>query len=238
MPALSSRRPNLASLQIPVRALGNSLPSARAYAFPSPGSARAGLPPRPNSTRTKSSIRSLVQQRSLRTKGLSSDGDRTVLLIPGTPSSEGQEDKPSTSRQFSLTKVFSSVSTKKTHSLPVTPVTSQGPSSEQERHVVDVSFLDVSFISSVSSLNTFYLMHLFSLQLHVFSSNLQPYSFLSISFFNILHIICEFHTLLPIQIYYKPCFTTFSIYMTLSTFYWLHQLIFFRIPLLLLCKSI
>ncbi|XP_042377704.1 uncharacterized protein LOC121970803 isoform X3 [Zingiber officinale] len=115
VPALNSRRPNLASLQIPVRALGNSLASARAYAFPSPGSARAGLPPRPNSTRTKSSIRSLVQQRSLRTKGSSSDGDRTVLLIPGTSSSEGQENKPSTSRQFSLTK---------------------------ERHVVDVSFLD------------------------------------------------------------------------------------------------
>ncbi|KAG6515226.1 uncharacterized protein LOC121970803 isoform X1 [Zingiber officinale] len=142
VPALNSRRPNLASLQIPVRALGNSLASARAYAFPSPGSARAGLPPRPNSTRTKSSIRSLVQQRSLRTKGSSSDGDRTVLLIPGTSSSEGQENKPSTSRQFSLTKVFSSVSTKKTYSLPVTPVTSQDPSSEQERHVVDVSFLD------------------------------------------------------------------------------------------------
>ncbi|XP_074556360.1 uncharacterized protein LOC141812213 isoform X2 [Curcuma longa] len=139
--AHNSRRPNLASLQIPVRTLESPMPSARAHALSSPSSASAGLPPKPNSTRTKSSIRSVFSQRSLKTKGSISEGDRTVLLIPGT-SSSGQQDNPSTSRQFSFIKVLSSVSTKRTYSLPVTPVGNQGPSTEQERHVVDLSSLE------------------------------------------------------------------------------------------------
>ncbi|RWW30968.1 hypothetical protein GW17_00004438, partial [Ensete ventricosum] len=144
--APNSRRPNLTSLQIPERTLENPLPSARSYTLSSPGSVRAGLPPRPSSTRTKSSIRSFFPQRSLKTKSSAPEGDRTVLLIPGTPSSEGQQGKPSTSRQFSLTKVFSSFSTKGTHSLPVTPVASSDSSSTQERHVVDLSNPEVTII--------------------------------------------------------------------------------------------
>ncbi|XP_042449588.1 uncharacterized protein LOC122034411 isoform X1 [Zingiber officinale] len=132
--AHNSRRPNLASLQIPARTLESPMPSARTHGLSSPGSARAGLPPKPNSTRSKSSLRSVFSQRSLKTKGSTSEGDRTVLLIPGTPSS-GQQDNPSTPRQFSFIKVLSSVSTKRTYSLPVTPVGNQGPSTEQERHV-------------------------------------------------------------------------------------------------------
>ncbi|CAL9133172.1 unnamed protein product [Musa acuminata var. zebrina] len=140
--APNSRRPNLTSLQIPERTLENSLPSARSYTLSSPGSVRAGLPPRPSSTRTKSSIRSFFPQRSLKTRSSAPEGDRTVLLIPGTPSSEGKQDKPSTSRQFSFTKVFSSFSTKGAHSLPVTPVAISDSSSTQERHVVDLSNLE------------------------------------------------------------------------------------------------
>lgn len=43
------------------------------------------------------------------------------LLNPGT-SSEGQQDNPSTARSFSFRKVITSLSAKRTHSLPVTPV--------------------------------------------------------------------------------------------------------------------
>ncbi|WOL17794.1 hypothetical protein Cni_G26587 [Canna indica] len=150
-PAHNSRRPNLSSLQIPARTLETPLPSARAYTLSSPGSTRAGLPPRPTSTRTKSSIRSLFSQRSIRMKNSTPEGDRTVLLIPGTPTSEGQQDKPSTSRQFLLTRVFSSVSAKRPHSLPVTPVGNPGPSFDQERHVVDISNLEIQRKKDVQS---------------------------------------------------------------------------------------
>ncbi|KAG1331843.1 E3 ubiquitin-protein ligase MARCH7 [Cocos nucifera] len=144
IPAHHSRRPNLSSLQIPERTLENQLPSStRINIPPSPSSTRAGLPPRPMSARTKSSIRNLLSQRSFKTKSSTPESDRTILLIPGTPSSEGQ-DKPSTSKPFSLTKVLSSASAKITHSLPVTPVASSGPGPGpgQERHVVDASNLD------------------------------------------------------------------------------------------------
>nr|XP_029121569.1 uncharacterized protein LOC105049083 isoform X2 [Elaeis guineensis] len=141
-PAHHSRRPNLSSLQIPTRTLENQLPSStRINIPPSPSSTRAGLPPRPASARTKSSIRNLLSQRSFKTKSSTPESDRTILLIPGTTSSEGR-DKPSTSKPFSLTKVLSSASAKITHSLPVTPVASSGPGSGQERHVVDMSNLD------------------------------------------------------------------------------------------------
>lgn len=138
-PSHHSRRPNLSSLQIPARTLENQLPlSTRINISPSPSSTKAGLPPRPTSARAKSSIRNLLPQRSFKTKSSTLESDRTILLVPGTPSSEGQ-DKPSTSKPFSLTKVFSSVSAKRTHSLPVTPVAISGPASARERHAVDLS---------------------------------------------------------------------------------------------------
>ncbi|XP_020109570.1 uncharacterized protein LOC109724966 isoform X3 [Ananas comosus] len=134
-----SRRPHLSSIQIPARTIENPIPSStRITISPSPSSTRAGLPPRPSSTRTKSSIRNLFPQRSIRAKSSSLEGDRTILLIPGTPLSEGQQEKPSTSRSFSFTKVFNSVSVKTAHSLPVTPVANSGPASSQERHAVDL----------------------------------------------------------------------------------------------------
>uniref|UniRef100_A0A0D9VCJ8 RING-CH-type domain-containing protein n=1 Tax=Leersia perrieri TaxID=77586 RepID=A0A0D9VCJ8_9ORYZ len=102
----NSRRPNL-SLQIPNRALDDVVPtSTRINILPSPGSARSGLPPRPNSTRAKSSTRGIIPQRSFKAK-------------------------PTTSRSFSFTKVISSLSAKRTHSLPVTPVATSGPSSHE-----------------------------------------------------------------------------------------------------------
>ncbi|XP_031254573.1 uncharacterized protein LOC116112595 [Pistacia vera] len=46
-------------------------------------------------------------------------GEKTVLIIPDSPSSV---DKPSTSTSFSLSKVFFSSSSKAAHSLPATPI--------------------------------------------------------------------------------------------------------------------
>ncbi|XP_042443561.1 uncharacterized protein LOC122028758 isoform X1 [Zingiber officinale] len=136
----NSQRPNLASLQTPTRILESPMTYAGTHALSSPGSARADLPSRPNSMRTKSSTRTTFPHRGLKAKNSISEGDRTVLVIPGTPL--GQQDNPSISREFSLVRVLSSVSTKRTYSLPVTPVRDQGPSTEQERHAVDLSFLE------------------------------------------------------------------------------------------------
>jgi hypothetical protein len=80
-----------------------------------------GLPPRPNSTRTKSSIKNIIPQNSFRARSSAQEGDRVVLLNPGT-SCEGQQDNPTTARSFSFRKVISSLSAKRAHSLPVTPV--------------------------------------------------------------------------------------------------------------------
>ncbi|KAK3227350.1 hypothetical protein Dsin_007212 [Dipteronia sinensis] len=144
-----SRRPNLSSLQIPVRSLDSSLPDFMQIdvpSVPSPTSSRAGLPPRPNSAKFKSSVRNLLPQRSFRSKNMSQDGEKTVLIIPDTPPSDGPPDKPSTSRSFSLNKVFFPSSMKVAHSLPATPRADSGPDSVQERHLhsqPDISKLGV-----------------------------------------------------------------------------------------------
>lgn len=125
-----SRRPNLSSLEIPTRSIENSLSSFTRIDIPSPSSTRSGLPPRPNSTKFRSSVRNLLPQRSLiRGKNLTQDGEKTVLIMPDTPPS----DKPTTSRSFSLNKVLFSTSTKSAHSLPVTPLANSGTDPVQER---------------------------------------------------------------------------------------------------------
>ncbi|XP_059664885.1 uncharacterized protein LOC132311147 isoform X2 [Cornus florida] len=130
-----SRRPNLSSLQIPTRSLDNTLSNFTRIDIPlvpSPSSSRSGLPPRPSSAMSfRSSIRSLLPQRSFRVKNLSKDGEKTVLIFPDTQPSS---DKPSTSRSFSLNKVLFST-TKSAHSLPVTPIANSGPESAQERNL-------------------------------------------------------------------------------------------------------
>lgn len=125
-----SRRPNLSSLEIPTRSIENSLSSFTRIDIPSPSSTRSGLPPRPNSTKFRSSVRNLLPHRSLiRGKNLTRDGEKTVLIMPDTPPS----DKPTTSRSFSLNKVLFSMSTKSAHSLPVTPLANSGTDPVQER---------------------------------------------------------------------------------------------------------
>ncbi|KAL0432644.1 UNVERIFIED_CONTAM: hypothetical protein Slati_2598700 [Sesamum latifolium] len=99
---MQPRRPNLSSLEIPVRSLESALSDFTRIDIPSPSSTRAGLPPRPNSAKFKSSVKNLLPQKSLRGKNLSHEGEKTVLIIPDTPLS----DKPSTSRSFSLNKIL------------------------------------------------------------------------------------------------------------------------------------
>ncbi|PPR97234.1 hypothetical protein GOBAR_AA23437 [Gossypium barbadense] len=104
-----SRRPNLSSLQIPLRSLESSF-----YDFttvdipsdPSPSSTKAGLPPRPHSAKIRSSVRNLLPQRSFRVNNLCQKGEKMVLLVPETPPSDSSMEKPSTSRSFSLNKVL------------------------------------------------------------------------------------------------------------------------------------
>ncbi|KAK1280974.1 hypothetical protein QJS04_geneDACA014253 [Acorus gramineus] len=132
------RKPNLSSLQIPTRSLENPLPTSTRTAS-TPSSTRAGLPPRPNSTKSKPSIRNMLPQRSFKTKTVPSEGEKIVLLTEEASSSGAAEDKPWTSTAFSLTRVFSSKSTKRTISLPVTPVGSLVPEPVQvPDRIVDV----------------------------------------------------------------------------------------------------
>ncbi|KAL5194119.1 putative E3 ubiquitin ligase SUD1 [Glycine soja] len=102
----------------------------------SPGSSR-GLPPRPNSARViKSTMKTLLSERSFRAKNSSMDSERTVLIIPdGSPSDGPVDNKPSTSRSLSLNKILFSSSTKAAHSLPVTPTANSGPENVHGRHL-------------------------------------------------------------------------------------------------------
>lgn len=125
------RRPNLSSLEIPVRSLESTLSDFTRIDVPSPNSIRAGLPPRPNSAKLISSVRNLLPQKSFAgCKNLSQDDGKKVLITPDTPLS----DKPSTSRSFSLNKILFSSSTKSAHSLPVTPIPDVDPKSSHENH--------------------------------------------------------------------------------------------------------
>ncbi|KAK4749542.1 hypothetical protein SAY87_026991 [Trapa incisa] len=122
-----SKRPSLSSLHIPTRSLESVVSSFIRIDIPSsPSSTRAGLPPRPNSAKFKSSVRNLLSQRSFQAKNASHEIEKTVLMIPDTIPSDGCPDKPSTSRSFSLNKILFP-SAKAPHSLPATPMASSGP---------------------------------------------------------------------------------------------------------------
>ena len=77
-------------------------------------------------------------------KNLSQDAERTVLIIPDTPSSDGSRERPTTTRSFSLNKVFFSSLNKVTSSLPVTPMANLGPESVPDRQLESHSEFAVS----------------------------------------------------------------------------------------------
>ncbi|PIN02499.1 hypothetical protein CDL12_24988 [Handroanthus impetiginosus] len=128
---MQPRRPNLPSLEIPVRSLESAMYDFTRIDIPSPNSARAGLPPRPHSAKLKSSVKNLLPQKSFMSKNPSQEAEKTVLIIPDMPLS----DKPSTSRSFSLNKILFPTSTKSAHSVPVTPMANSGRKPLQENHV-------------------------------------------------------------------------------------------------------
>ncbi|KAM5580284.1 hypothetical protein ABKV19_009838 [Rosa sericea] len=133
-----SRRPNLSSLQIPERTLESSLSAFTMIDIPSvqsPSSIRAGLPPRPHSDKIKSSVKYLFPSKSIRVKNMTHDGEKAILILPDTASSDAPVEKPSTSRSFSLNRMFFSPSLKATHSLPVTPSANSGSESVQGRQL-------------------------------------------------------------------------------------------------------
>ncbi|KAL4200579.1 hypothetical protein AMTRI_Chr02g254270 [Amborella trichopoda] len=132
-PVPHPKKPNL-SLQIPARTLDNSCANSVRINIPptpSPSSTRMNLPPRPNSAKSKPGIRNFLPQRSFKTKGLTLENEKTVLLTAGE-TLEKQQEKASTSRSFSLTRGFLTSSLNKTHSLPVTPVSNSAPQVAQE----------------------------------------------------------------------------------------------------------
>ncbi|KAK1277092.1 hypothetical protein QJS04_geneDACA023948 [Acorus gramineus] len=148
------RKPNLSSLQIPDKLLENPLPTSTRITIPSaptPSSTRAGLPPRPGSTKSKPSIRNMLPQRSFKVNTVSSEGEKTVLLNQQASSSEVAEDKPSTSRTFSLTRAFSSLSAKRAYSLPSTPIGSSLPEPVQvSERTVDIQEVQRHMARSLS----------------------------------------------------------------------------------------
>lgn len=79
-------------------------------------------------------------------KNLSQDAEKTILIIPETPPSDDPPARPSTSRSFSLNKIFFSSSAKATNSLPVTPMANLDHEAVQERHVESHSDFSVSAI--------------------------------------------------------------------------------------------
>ncbi|KAJ6863829.1 hypothetical protein NC651_034590 [Populus alba x Populus x berolinensis] len=142
-----SRKPSLSSLEIPARSIEAEFYENRNSAKPS--SAKPGLPPRPSSAKFKSTVKSLLPQRSLKAKNLIQDGEKTVLIVPDTPPSDSPAAKPSTSRSFSLNKVLFPL--KSTNSLPVTPSANSDPEALQERNVNSCSDYDSRITGPIGS---------------------------------------------------------------------------------------
>lgn len=118
------RRANLSSLQIPVRTLDNSSSFLRLDSplTSSASSSRGGLPPRPNSVKTKSTVRSLLPHKSFGAKRSFPDGDMITPILPEIRPTNRCPDKPTPLRSFSFSKLLLASSTKAAHSLPTTPI--------------------------------------------------------------------------------------------------------------------
>lgn len=125
------RKPNL-SLEIPSRNLEISpldfvqmqmpptpTPTPKKVNFiltPSPTDARANTSPGPSSFKAKSSMKQLLPKMSFKYKNSSSDAERTTNVLSGGP-----QEKPSMSRSWSLTRIFTP-RMKRTSSLPLTHI--------------------------------------------------------------------------------------------------------------------
>ncbi|KAJ4978429.1 hypothetical protein NE237_009209 [Protea cynaroides] len=145
------RKQNL-FLQIPPRKLANS--SSRDFVrinmppTPSPTPTRMNLPPTPSlssartnespgpsSSRGKSSRRGFLSRVNFKYRSSTTDIEKAAAITLGTPST-GRREKPFVSRSLSLTKLLTP-RTRKTSSLPVTPVAHSNPDSVRGGSVVD-----------------------------------------------------------------------------------------------------
>lgn len=143
-PVKTTRRPkNLTSLQIPTRSLDTqtqaSLSARTNYSsVPSPGSAKvggSGLPPRPNSTRSK---KGTFHQRSFsKIKRTNSDVEKTNLLLLEETPLPPPNSTPSAA--FTFTTMFSL----QTHSLPVTPNAVSITHALPQKQLIDLTIFDV-----------------------------------------------------------------------------------------------
>ncbi|XP_031484399.1 uncharacterized protein LOC116253617 [Nymphaea colorata] len=129
---------------VPSKSLGDlALPFVRLGVPPaSPTSVRGNVLQSPSTTRGRSSIRSLLQWPSFKSKIKSSDGEKTAILCTGE-SSNGQRGKIPIIRSFSLSKALVHPSMRRTSSLPVANYTAEATTNEQNTYDPSVSVKSV-----------------------------------------------------------------------------------------------
>ncbi|KAK9078627.1 hypothetical protein SSX86_002684 [Deinandra increscens subsp. villosa] len=93
----------------------------------------------PSSSRGKSSIKSLIPKLSFKSKNGSSEIQKAAILALGGSPSEIR-GKAKMCRTLSLTKLFASKS-KRTSSLPATPIAHSNPESMHERHTMEKGWI-------------------------------------------------------------------------------------------------
>ncbi|XP_031284432.1 uncharacterized protein LOC116143153 isoform X1 [Pistacia vera] len=149
-PTQLGRRQDLA-LEIPARTLEDTAedfvrinmpltpsPTPRKVNFspmPSPSSAKIWDSPGPSSSKSKSTFKNLLPKLSFKFRNNTSDIEKAAILALGSSFVETRE-KPQISRTLSLTKLFTP-RTKRTSSLPVTPISHSNPESMHGGKTVD-----------------------------------------------------------------------------------------------------
>ncbi|KAJ7976970.1 RING/U-box superfamily protein [Quillaja saponaria] len=146
-PAGQHLRRQKLSLEIPPRTLDDAredfvginmppTPTPKRVNFspcPSPGFTKTNMSPGPSSTKTKSTIKTLLPKLSFKFRNTTSEIEKAAILALGPM---GTQEKPSISRTFSLSNLFTP-RRKKTSSLPVTPLAHSNPESTHGGSMVD-----------------------------------------------------------------------------------------------------
>ncbi|KAB5552407.1 hypothetical protein DKX38_009718 [Salix brachista] len=96
--------------------------------MPSPSFGQMNEPPDPSSSKSKTSIRSLLPKLSFKYRNSTLDIEKAAAMLELGGSSGTTKQKPFISRTLSLTKLFT-IRTKRTSSLPVTPIAHSNPES-------------------------------------------------------------------------------------------------------------
>ncbi|KAJ6746666.1 AMINOACYLTRANSFERASE E1 UBIQUITIN-ACTIVATING ENZYME-RELATED [Salix koriyanagi] len=96
--------------------------------LPSPSFGQMNEPPDPSSSKSKTNIRSLLPKLSFKYRNSTLDIEMAAAMLELGGSSGTTKQKPFISRTLSLTKLFT-IRTKRTSSLPVTPIAHSNPES-------------------------------------------------------------------------------------------------------------